>query len=57
MVSKLLISLIKNALKEIETRYRVKYGVAFFDVKIKATKNSIVLEGKVLSDRQKNEVN
>ncbi len=47
--------MIKNKLKEIKARYKEHYGAVFFDIKIKNLDGRIVLDGVVLSERQKKE--
>lgn len=54
-MQKIVVSKIKSELESIKSRHKAKYGAVFFDVKVKAGKNSILLEGKVLSETQKNE--
>lgn len=49
------IAKIKSELAEIKSRYRKKYGAVFFDIKVKGGDDVIVLEGTVLSEKQKNE--
>ncbi|MBU4338905.1 C40 family peptidase [Patescibacteria group bacterium] len=56
MLDKALILLIKKELKKIKTRYEEKYGAVIFDVKAKSFNGVIVLDGVVLSEKQKNEV-
>ncbi len=55
MINKLIIIQTKNELQNIKNRYQVKYGAAVFDIKIKIINNNIVLEGVVLTERQKKE--
>ena len=47
---------IKDEFKKIKSRYEKKYGALIFDVNIKNTNNGIILEGVVLTERQKKEV-
>lgn len=54
-MDKSLLAKIEIALKDIKLRYEKKYGAVFFDVKVKNLNDIIILEGIVLSERQKNE--
>lgn len=54
-MNEFLISKIKNELEKIKARHEKKYGAAIFGVKVKSFNNFIVLEGTVLSEKQKNE--
>lgn len=46
---------IKKELNKIKSRYKSKYGTSIFDADVKCSGNSIVLEGKALSEKQKKE--
>ncbi len=54
-MEKLLIIKIQNELEKIKKRYLTQYGIVIFDIKIKNLDGCIVLEGMVLSERQKKE--
>lgn len=55
-MEKSLIVKIKKELQNIKKRYQEKYGAVFFDVKVKIIGAIIILEGVVLSVKQKNEI-
>ncbi|MEA1936815.1 MAG: NlpC/P60 family protein [Patescibacteria group bacterium] len=44
----------EDILKNVEKLYQQKYGIAVFDVRIKNNKNSIEIEGSVLTENQRN---
>lgn len=54
-MSGLSVSKINKEIQSIKTRYEQKYGAAVFDIKAESLDNFIVLEGVVLSEKQKNE--
>ncbi|MDP3057121.1 MAG: NlpC/P60 family protein [bacterium] len=56
MIKSILISSVEKKIKNIKSRYKKKYGAVFFDVKVKSFNDFIILEGAVLSEKQKNEV-
>lgn len=46
----------EKKIKNIKSRYKKKYGAVFFDIKVKSFNDFIILQGVVLSEKQKNEV-
>lgn len=55
IANKTLILRIKKELRKIKTRYAAQYGAVIFDIEAEIEKKSIILSGRVLSDRQKKE--
>jgi len=51
-----LILSIEKEIKNIKSRHKQKYGMVFFDVQVKNINDVVILEGIVLTERQKNEV-
>ncbi len=49
-------SILKNILENLKKKYQQEYGVAVFNIEAKNTKSGIIINGKVLTENQKNEI-
>lgn len=54
-MQKELLNKIQKEFQNIKSRYHKQYGAVIFDIEIKSVNNNIILEGVVLSERQKKE--